>query len=531
MSIQENKSELEQIKDTILLWLKHWYYFVISMAICVALAFVYIKTKTPVMEVSAQVMLRQDESLASAPSVSRSQSLLSAFGLGRGSQNIEDETIKMKSQGYIKKIVREYSLNFNYTQSKFLGFIKTNLYDQSPVILSVDDAISDTISPVIFKINVKKDQTEIKMKQGRKTLGEYKVNTLPSVLETPFGTFKISKSEFYDMYKKPMNIDVFCANYDFMTQIYRNSIVVDFEKKSSDLLQLSMDTENPPMAKKILKKIIDTYNEEWKSDKSLVVDKTTEYIDDKLTLVKKDLLQADEAIQNFKNKYNLTDIEADVKYYFTLSGTLQPSLIETESQLKMIEFVVDFIKDENNKYSMLPLSANLDNSAIVEVISNYNEALAIRNEMYKSPAQSSLVREYNAQVEAQREVLMRSMDNAKKVLQFTINDLKKKESEIKNKLGEIPEIESIYIKLRREQELQQTVYIFLLEMQVQTEAKGVSILPKLKIVDEPYVINKPVEPNLIKVAITALFFGGLVLPMSAIYGLPLIKNNKRRKEK
>jgi uncharacterized protein involved in exopolysaccharide biosynthesis len=135
-------------------------------------------------------------------------------------------------------------------------------------------------------------------------------------------------------------------------------------------------------------------------------------------------------------------------------------------------------------------------------------------------------------VELQREALLKSIDNLKQGLQITVNNLTNKDSEIKSKIGEIPTIERDYIQLKREQELQQTIYIFLLEMREQTGVKGVSLLPKLQVIDEPYVINKPVEPNLLKVAITTLFFGGIVLPLSAIYGFPLINNYiRRRKEK
>ena len=532
MNIQENKNELGQIKDTILLWLKNWYYFVISMVICMALAFVYLKIKTPVMRVAAQVGLRQDESLMGTPSVSRNQSLLSAFGIGRSTQNIEDETLKMGSQGYIKKIVRSHSLNFSYKQSEFFGLIKEDLYDQSPVILSVDEAIADTINPVVFKMNVMGDKTTIKMKYKRKTLGKYVVSTFPSVLETPLGKFTISKSEFYDSYKKPMKIACFCANYDYMTQIYRKSIVVDFEKKTSDLIQLSMDTENPLMAKKILNEIIATYNAEWEADKDLVTEKTTLFIDERLRSVYEDLLKADSSIQNFKDHYKLTAIEADVEYYLTVSGELQPSLLEAEAQLRMIDFYVDLVNDEKNKYSLLPLGPNMSTPAMAEIVSKYNEVLLRRNELNKTNSQSDLVKSVNTQVEAQREALLKSIDNLKKGIQITVAELKKKESEMKGKIGQIPEIEKNYLRLRREQELQQTIYIFLLEMREQTGVKGVSLLPKLKVIDEPYVINKPVEPNRIKVAITALFFGGILFPLSAIYGFPSISSYiRKRKEK
>jgi len=535
MSIQENKSEFEQVKDTVLLWLKHWYYFVISMIICIIIAFVYLKVKTPVMNVTALVSIRHDESLTGGSVASKGQSVLSAFGLGGGgSENIEDETLKMGSQGYIKKIVKKYDLNFDYVQSKFLGLVKKELYDCSPVILSADEATSDTVSPVIFTLNVNKDQTNIKLKYAGKVIGRYEVNAFPSVLTTPLGAFTISKSAYYDSYEKPMNIKVLYANYDFMTQLYTGAVKVDFEKKNSDLILISMNSENVKMAKKLLNEMIATYNEEWDSDKNLLNDKTITYINTRLQQTNEDLLRADQAIQDFKDKYNLTDIEADVKYYLTLSGELQPTMLEAETQLKMIDLIVDFVTDEKNKYAMFPLgpNPNIATPAMAEIIGKYNEALAKRNEMNKSNSQSAMVQELNDRVEAQRVTLLTSIDNAKKGLLISVQNLKKKESEIKGKIGEIPTVEKDYLKLKRNQELQQNIYIFLLEMKEETGVKRISLLPKLKVIDEPYAVNKPVEPNFMKVAIMALFFGGVVLPLSAIYGFPLISNYiRKRKEK
>jgi hypothetical protein len=248
--------------------------------------------------------------------------------------------------------------------------------------------------------------------------------------------------------------------------------------------------------------------------------------------VYEELIQADLTIQNFKKQYNLTDIESDIKYYLVLSGELEPILMETETQLRILNVIVDFINDENNKYELIPLSPSLANPVMAEVIGKYNEALVQRNDMFKAAAQSPLMKELNEQVEVQRVTFMKSIENAKKTFQISLEDRKKKEAEIKNKIGKIPTIEKNFLQLKREQELQQAIYIFLLEMREQTGVKGVSLLPKLQMIDEPYVINKPVEPKLIKVAITALFFGGMVLPLSAIYGFPLVNNCiRRRKEK
>jgi uncharacterized protein involved in exopolysaccharide biosynthesis len=326
-----------------------------------------------------------------------------------------------------------------------------------------------------------------------------------------------------------MKINVFHANYDFMTQIYREGIEVDFEKKTSDIIQLAMNTENVDIAKTILNAVIATYNAEWESDKELVAEKTLAFISERLRSVNDDLLAADQSIQHFKDQYNLTDIEADMKYYLALSGELQPGLLEVETQLKIIDLIVHFVTDEKNKYALFPINQNITNPAMVEAISKYNDALLKRNERYKSNSQSAWVKELNELVEMQRETLLKSVDNVKKGLQITLENLKKKETEIKAKIGKFPVIEKDYLQLKREQQLQQTLYIFLLEMREESGVKGISLLPKLKVIDEPYVVNKPVEPNLMKVAVLVLFFGGIALPLSTIYGFPIIRNYIRRK--
>jgi uncharacterized protein involved in exopolysaccharide biosynthesis len=531
MKSQDNKSESEQIKELIQLWLRHWYYFVAGMFVCGILGIVYIKTKVPILQVNAQVSLRHNESL-SGTSIGSGSSMLSAFGLGNKSENIEDESIKMNSQGYIKQLAKAFNLNKIYTHSEFLGFAKKNLYDRSPVLLEVDESISDTISSFLnFSVQLKEgDKATVTLKVGRKRFGKYEITSFPAVTETPFGKFTFSKSEYYDNYQKPYNVKINYMNYDFITQIYRESLTVEYVKKNSDLINLIIPTDNVPLAKNMLNHLINIYNAEWDTDKKLVNDKTLTFIDERLELVKESLDHADKDIQDFKNKYNLTDIEADVTYYYTLSGELQPKLMEAKTQLVLANLIADFVKDEKNKYALIPYSLSTADPSFAEVINKYNEELIRRNELYKSSMQSSLAKSIDGQIELQRDNLLKSIDNVKKGLQISLKTLEAKEKEFDTKIGSIPAIEKGFIHLKREQEVQQTVYIFLLEMREESGVKGISLLPKLKVIDAPYALNKPLEPDLIKVAITILFFGGLAFPLTAIYLFPYIKLYIRRRK-
>ncbi|MDR2385841.1 MAG: hypothetical protein LBD80_09340 [Tannerella sp.] len=528
---KDQKSELEYLKETFLFLLKYWYCFVITMAVCVVIAVIYIKNKKPVLRVVSTVSLRHDESIISGASMGKSNSVLSAFGFGGGSENIEDESIKMGSHGYVKKVIRELGLNVEYTKPGFLGLGATKLYDKSPVVLSVDKARADTLTPVIvFKLGIGKDITKVRMKTGRKTIGQYEIKSFPAEVETPYGKFVFSKSEYYDGYNKPLNVNILYSNYDYMAQIYRTAIEVDFEKKTSDLINMKMVSDNVLAAKAFINTLIANYNQEWNTDKETVSKSTESYISSYLASTIENLYKADMNIKNFKDKYNLTDIEADVKYYFAASGELQPAIMEATSQLKMIEIIVGFVQDEKNKYALIPYNVASDNMSISEVTSRYNDILSKRNDMYSASERSNIAKSLDEQIELQRNVLIQSLNNMKEGLKITLNALKSKEKEFAAKLSYIPSIERDYIQLKREQEIQQAMYLVLLEMQVETGVKGVSLLPKLKVIDAPYAELKPVEPNMIKIALTVILLGGFILPVSFIYSIPYFKNRSKRKK-
>jgi hypothetical protein len=529
--IKQNKSEFEYLKEIIVFLLKYWYCFVISLLICSIIAFIYLQNKKPVFSIISTVTLRHDESLGGgAASMSKSKSVLSAFGFSRGSENIEDESIKMASQGYVKKVIKELQLNADYKQSSFLGLNKIQLHDKSPIVINTDPHLPDTLSAILeFVLNIKDNVTTVKLKNGRKTIGTYSISSFPAFIQTPFGEFSLYKTKFFDYYHKPLKLNVLFTSYDFMAQIYRTMLEVDFEKKTSDLINLRILSDDIKTAKQFLNSIIDFYNREWNVDRDTVTNKTNEYIDRMIKTTYHNLNEADLSIRNFKDRYKLTDIKADVTYYFTASSELQPVIMETESRLKMIDIILDFIKDDSNKYSMLPYNVSSEESSLTEITLKYNELLSKRNELYSAPEQGSMAKTIDIQIDEQRKVLLQSIYNLRKGLEITLKDLKLKDKEFTEKLGNVPSIEQDFIQLKRNQEIQQTVYLTLLEMQIENGVKGTTLLPKLKVIDEPFAEIKPVEPNMLKVLLTTVLLGAFIVPVSFIYFvIPSLKKRSKR---
>jgi uncharacterized protein involved in exopolysaccharide biosynthesis len=256
------------------------------------------------------------------------------------------------------------------------------------------------------------------------------------------------------------------------------------------------------------------------------------FIDERLQTVKFDLSAVDDNIRSFKDKNKLTDIQADVTYYFEMDAKLQAGLTDAQTQLKLIDIIFDFVKDGNNKSSLIPFSTTTLDPSLAEVINKYNEALLTQDDWHaNSRIATSVIQSTDKQIEAQRKNLLQSLENIKKGMQISLAELKDKEKEINSRITNIPSVERQYMDLKREQEIQQTIYLFLVEKREETMLKALSLMPKLKVIDEPYTVNIPVSPSRKKIALLVLFFGGFLLPVTTIYSIPVIRNYRRSRKK
>ncbi|MFA6885244.1 MAG: hypothetical protein WCQ55_09085, partial [Paludibacteraceae bacterium] len=59
-----NKTNIEEdvnIRELLLRYLAYWKWFVISMVVCMSLAFLYLKATMPVYKVSSSIMIRDEQ--------------------------------------------------------------------------------------------------------------------------------------------------------------------------------------------------------------------------------------------------------------------------------------------------------------------------------------------------------------------------------------------------------------------------------------------------------------------------------------
>ena len=113
------------------------YGFFLLLVVIFALSGGYIMITTPVFQVQAKV-LNKDEAEKSSAGMS---SMLKGFSFGgflsAGGGSVDDELLLMNSYSLVKDVVKELQLNVSYTSTDFVK--KTDYYGKTPIQLVFSD--------------------------------------------------------------------------------------------------------------------------------------------------------------------------------------------------------------------------------------------------------------------------------------------------------------------------------------------------------------------------------------------------------
>lgn len=126
-----NQSNEEQIniQQIIFRYLIHWPWFVVSVIICMIGAWVYLFTTTPIYNISATVLIKDDEKGGGA-SMGSELEKMGLDGFMSSSKNVDNEIEVLRSKSLAREVVNQLSLYVTYRDGD--AFPEKELYRNSP---------------------------------------------------------------------------------------------------------------------------------------------------------------------------------------------------------------------------------------------------------------------------------------------------------------------------------------------------------------------------------------------------------------
>ena len=139
MQQEENKENIGitnsiDIKDLLSMGLAKWYWFIISLAITMGLATLYMLRTAPVYTHSASLLFK--ESNKSSDPLNKTAS--SQFSMFENNTYIQNQMLTLKSVSLMKEVISRLHLNDTYTSTK--GLRQEDMYKTNPVAITLLDS-------------------------------------------------------------------------------------------------------------------------------------------------------------------------------------------------------------------------------------------------------------------------------------------------------------------------------------------------------------------------------------------------------
>ena len=501
----------------ILKYISFWPFFLVSTIIFLFAAFLYLRYSDYKYTTTARIEIidkAQDSEMA----------LPTAMTIfNRSMINLENEIGVLSSYRINKEVVKELKSNVRFFISgrlKDTESHKTDWFNQYDLDFNID---SDTVTEkMIFKFKFDEEKLVIekydKFYEFQKSYDFNSHNTYNKNHSLPFD-FSFEKQEVDDNYERILIFEPFDK---FVKSMQSQLDIVQAGKESEHLL-IKMDYGNKLISKEYIDKLIQVFDDDGIKDRQLEHKRTMEFAETRSEFLMIELNQVEKKLQNFKEKNNLTNIEADASVNISQKLNYDNELFNVQSQKDLLALLKSVVLEDNLR--LLPINIGLENSEINQQIMIYNNLINERNKYINGGVgpNNSLVVNMDLQLNDYYNNIITSIENHDKNLEKTIKNLEIKESEYIGFSSNIPLNQKILRSIQRELEVKEALFLLLLQKREESAINFAVVKPSIKVVD--YAINSefPSSPSVPSTYGLALVVGFLI-PFIFLYAWFMFDN-------
>lgn len=501
--------------------IRHWWLFALSFIFCFGILFLYLRKTLPSYIVSSTVLV-DDHSLSFAGIGNPKGNSMLKSVMGGGDVNVFNEIEILASENLAAKTVDALDINCRYYEKT--GFLKKqDHYGTSPIIVEAPKELFDTLSVTLpFKIKVYADgKTDITVKKGMfSNYAELKGVELPATVKTPFGLFVVKPTQYF-IPKHEYSITASVAGNIPAALELQKDMTVDLKAKKTDIVYMDVMDNDVKRGRDILNTLVRLYNERGMKESDTQGMTTARFIDERLSLIYKNLMGSEAEIEAYKKAHSLVDPYTQVKSSIIKGETSESAIIALETQYRIASMIKGFITDPANKHSLIPFESD---SLSAKMVRTYNALITQRQHLETSAkADNPALVQLDQQLNAMRENMLGSVNNALGAMRIKIDKAKDVQGESKGDMSQFASTERETRTLYRNQAIQNELYIFLLQKREENALKMAAAQPKGKLVDEAYAASEPVKPKKPLLAFVALIMT-FAIPFCILYVKKMLKN-------
>lgn len=511
--------------DLYLLSLSHWWWYVVSVLLCLALATAYILRTPKVYTRQASVLIKEDNSRGR--SLVSQLSSASEMGLFQEATNVNNEVLTIQMPALVLETVKRLHLDYNYSVDG--TFHKNTLYGSTlPVQVSVAELPDNAGLSFVLLLKPDENFTVSDFNYGESEDNVY-FGKLGDTLSTVAGKMIISKSPYYKQPQKDQKIYVSRTGLYTMQAIVRGRLTANISDKQASIIDLTYSDVNTQRAEEILNTLIAVSRETWVKDKNEVAVSTSEFINERLKVIESELGNVDNSISSYRSENLIVDNAAQTNVYMNQAAQATNAITELNNQLYMVRYLKQHLQRGGNN-QLLPENSGLSNSAIEQQFKEFNSLVLQRNNLVANSSESNpLVQDIDKKLNSIRSTIVSGLDNEQAMLNERIRSQQSTVSTNTGRLASNPTQQKYLLSVERQQKVKEELYLYLLQKREENELGQAFTAYNTRVVNPPMGSPKPTSPKTKQILAIALLLG-LAIPLALLYLKEMINTKVRGKK-
>jgi len=485
-------------------------WIIMSMLISYSIATLYLRYTAKVYKVEAQILIKDDQ--AGSPDYN----IIRELGAMPGGKEIQDQIDILQSYELAKTVVDSLHLQMQlYAQGRIAS---APLYgNANPVFIKLANKDTLDFQPFIYKLIVQKDKFSL---QGQSE---------PQPAYHNYGdTFLLDNHLVYVQLNpaiKPANKGYSLVIVDTRSVAtgIKNLITVTKTHEMGGTLEITTNDEVPEKAIDILNVLIESFTRANKEDKSVVANKTKQFLKDKVEQVESNLNAIEIVADNFKSANKIVDISDAGTQYIAQTREYQKAKLDQEESIRLLNELAAYIQNAKTVTEIIPSTLGISDETLVVLIAQYNAAvIAYNTQLRISQEDDPVLEKKKADILNYKQSILKNIESIK--LGYTSQlELINRQFGISSALLQgLPEKERVLINLKRQIAVQEQLYNFLLQKQADADLSLAAVTADSRIVD--YAHNGGIiSPKAPQIKMFSIIIG-VILPIVVMLLLDFFNN-------
>lgn len=503
-SLDIREEEQFDVKKALSKYIRYWPWFLLTVFISLVMGYFYLRYSPVVFESVAKIKILDD-----SKQLNISVDPMSVLN-GNSKINMDNEIEVLESYRILSHVVNEMDLDVTYA---VVGKLKTTQIWDAPFFVAKEFPKDSLIKPLSYTATINASGLTLVDEQEHKLLVE------PNQTSVPTKYFPLSVTLLKGINLEEHTDPTYQVVISPIKEVVINLIdelKVEATNKTSEILTLSLQGENPERNERILNKIIETFNDDGILDRQLVSKRTVDFTDERIVDLSGELSTIEGKKEAFQRSNNLSYIEADAGMSIQKKSIAEDEVNKLETQIELSKLLKESLSDQGD-YGLLPADIGLESSGINSLVSGYNKLALERQKLAASAGENNpTLQELSSQLSRTKQNIINTVNVYQQQQNISLAQLSQQKNRAGAQFSRIPEKQNILRSIERQQSIKESLYLLLLQKREEAAINYAVTAPSVKIVDYGLSDSKPVSPKK-KVVYAISLLMGVLLPFGFLY--------------